>query len=197
MNNPEEKDPLLMEHDADGIKELDNLLPRWWVWLFYLSIAFSVVYMFYYHVFSIGDLQETEYAKESQKGEAIKSAALNRFESTLAELEPVQDEATLAKGQQLFITYCAPCHRTDGGGLVGPNLTDDYWIHGESYHQSLKTIIQGVPEKGMLSWRGVLKPDEIQAVGSFVYNLRGSNPPNPKPPENQQPAVPEGPSEFE
>lgn len=195
-NRPDDQDPLLMDHEADGIKELDNLLPRWWVWLFYLSIAFSVVYMFYFHVFSIGDLQEAAYKKEAQQGEAIKAAALANFESSLESLQPVSDPGLMAQGRQAYITYCAPCHRMDGGGLVGPNLTDDYWIHGESYHETLKTIINGVPEKGMLTWRGVLKPDEIQAVASFIYSLRGSNPPNAKPPENQQPAV-EAPSEFE
>ena len=199
MTPPKDKDqePLLLEHEADGIRELDNLLPRWWAWLFHLSIAFSIGYMFYYHVFEMGDLQEAAYAKEAERGEKIKTAALARFENSLAELAPLQDQGQLAAGQQLFLTYCAPCHRQDGGGLVGPNLTDDYWIHGDTYHDNLKTIIQGVPEKGMLSWRGVLKPEEIQAVASFIYTLRGTNPDNPKAPENQQPVVDAGPSDFE
>src|SRR5690606_34728765 len=151
----------------------------------------------YFHVFNMGDLQAAAYEKEAKAGDQIKAAALARFESELDSLQPLTEQGTLGQGAQVYTTYCAPCHRADGGGLVGPNLTDSYWIHGETYGDSLKTIINGVPEKGMLSWRGVLKPNEIQAVASYVYTLRGSNPANPKPPENQVPAQPTGPSEFE
>jgi len=193
-NNPDEAK--LMDHEVDGIKELDNLLPRWWVWLFNLSIAFAVVYLLYYHVFGVGDLQAAEYTKEWQRGEAIKSAAIAKFESGIATLTPATDKTVLGDGQRLFVTYCAPCHRPDGGGLVGPNLCDDYWIHGSNYVDNVKTVINGVPAKGMLSWRGVLNPDQIKAVTSYVYTLRGTKPPNPKPAENTVTA-PTGPSQFE
>jgi len=193
MNDP--NDPLLMDHEADGIKELDNNLPRWWVWLFYLTIAFSVVYMCYYHVFKIGDLQAAEFEKEWKKGEELKAGALAKFEATLGTLGPSTDETVLVKGKQTFMTLCAPCHRADGGGLVGPNLCDDYWIHGSNYVDNLKTIMNGVPEKGMLSWKGMLKPSEIQAVASYIYTLRGTQPPNPKPREDQ--AGPEKPNVYE
>ena len=187
--NPKDKDPLLIDHEADGIQELDNLLPRWWVWLFYLTTIFAVVYMLYYHVFRAGDLQAKEFEKEWIKGEAIKQAALQKFESSIATLTPLNDKQVLGDGQQVYTKLCAPCHRADGGGLVGPNLTDDYWIHGSNYVDNVKTIINGVPEKGMLTWRGILKPHEIQSVASYIYTLRGTKPPNPKPPENQaQPA---------
>src|SRR5689334_18621264 len=139
-NNSENKDPLLMEHEADGIQELDNLLPRWWVWLFYLTTIFAVGYMFYYHVLKAGDLQIAAYQKEQKLGEAIKGAAMAKFESTLSGLEPVKDQVILAQGRQTFGNLCAPCHRADAGGLVGPNLCDDYWIHGSNYVDSLKTI---------------------------------------------------------
>jgi cytochrome c oxidase cbb3-type subunit 3 len=200
MNNQpdhskEPKDPLLMEHEADGIKELDNLLPRWWVWLFYLTIVFSIAYMGYYHVFNVGDLQAAEYAKEAKAGEEIKSAALAKFESAMSSLEPLKDQTALDKGQVLFVQLCAPCHRPDGGGLVGPNICDDYWIHGSNYVDTVKTIVNGVPEKGMLTWRGLLKPNEIQAVASYIYTLRGTKPPNPKPREDQ--AQPQKPNEYE
>lgn len=190
------QDPLLLDHEADGIRELDNNLPRWWVWLFYLTIAFSVVYLLWYHVFRAGDLQAAEYLKEMERGDKIKSAALARFEQSLTSMEPLQDPAALAKGQQTFKTLCAPCHREDGGGLVGPNLTDDYWIHGAAFADNLKVIWNGVPEKGMVSWKGVLQPQDIHAVASYLHTLRGTKPPNPKPPENLAPA-PTGPSEFE
>ena len=192
MNDPKDppKDPLLLDHDADGIQELDNNLPRWWVWLFYLTIVFSAVYLGYYHVFGRGDLQIAAYQKAMIRGDAIKNAAQAGFEASLDSLEPSSDAAVLARGGQVYTTYCAPCHRDDGGGLVGPNLCDDYWIHGDTYGDSLKIIITGVPEKGMLTWKGVLTPGDIQAVASFIYTLRGTSPPNPKQREDLAPAVP-------
>src|SRR3954447_7369559 len=153
MNNhfdPDEKDPLLLDHEADGIKELDNLLPRWWVWLFYLTIIFAIGYMGYYHILRAGDLQVAEYNKEQKIGETIKGAALAKFETALGTLEPSKDPVMLAEGRQAFGNLCAPCHRADGGGLVGPNLCDDYWIHGSNYVDTIKTIWNGVPEKGMV-----------------------------------------------
>lgn len=194
---PNNKEPQLLHHDSDGIQELDNLLPRWWVWLFWICNVFAFLYMLYFHVLNYGDSQAAAYEKEAKAGEALKSAALAKFESSLASLQPSNDKALIEQGRQVYTTYCAPCHRPDGGGLVGPNLTDDYWIHGASYQDNLKIIINGVPEKGMLTWRGVLKPAEIQSVASYVYTLRGSKPPNPKPPENQIPAASNKPSEFE
>ena len=193
-NNPQE--PKLLDHEVDGIKELDNLLPRWWVWLFYICIIYSVIYMMYYHVLRAGDLQAAEYTKEATAGEALKAASVAKFEATIGTLTPSQDKIVVAQGHQIFSTYCAPCHRADAGGLVGPNLCDDYWIHGSNYVDNIRTIINGVPAKGMLTWRGVLKPDQIQAVGSYIYTLRGTHPPNPKPPENTVKA-PTGPSQFE
>lgn len=192
----DQDDPLLLDHEVDGIRELDNNLPRWWVWLFNLCIAYSVVYMMYYHVLGKGDLQAAEYEKEAEQGEKLKSAALARFESSLALMELQTNAAVLAQGLQTFRTLCAPCHREDGGGLVGPNLTDDYWIHGPKFSDSLKIIWNGVPEKGMVSWKAILPPKDIQAVASYIHTLRGTKPQNPKPPENMAP-VDTGPSPFE
>ena len=194
MNDPQE--PLLLKHEIDGIRELDNKLPRWWVLLFYATILFSVVYLVYYHVMKAGDLMVAEYDKEMQIGNAIKQAAMDKFESGMAKLERSSDEKTLAEGKQIFGQMCAPCHRPDGGGLVGPNLTDDYWIHGSNFVDNVKTIWNGVPEKGMVTWKSLLKPEQIVAVGSYIYTLRGTKPPNPKPPENQVPAN-TGPNEYE
>lgn len=194
MNN----DPhgtLLEGHEADGIKELDNNLPRWWVWLFNITIAFAAFYLTYYHVLARGDLQIAEYTKEKAAGEKLKNEAIAGFEAKIATLTPATDREILAKGQQTYMTLCAVCHRPDGGGLVGPNLTDDYWIHGSNFVDNVKTIINGVPEKGMLTWRGILKPSEIEAVASYAYTLRGTKPPNPKPREDQAPAA--GPSKYE
>jgi len=195
--DPEQFDVPLLDHDADGIKELDNNLPRWWVWLFNLTILFAGSYLLYYHVLGKGELQAAAYEREMLIGNEIKGRAMAEFEATLGSLQPAADEVTLARGHEIFTISCAPCHRADGGGLVGPNLTDDYWIHGSQFSDNLRTIWNGVPEKGMVSWKGLLKPDEIKAVGSYIYTLRGAKLETPgKLPENQQP-VETGPSEFE
>ena len=185
-----------MDHEADGIRELDNKLPRWWVWLFYGSTLFSIVYFAYYHVVHAGPLMASEYAQEMKEGEIIKGAAMAKFEANIMTIDPSTNAVVLASGKQTFTRLCAPCHRADGGGLVGPNLTDDYWIHGDKFPDNLKTIWNGVPEKGMITWKGTLKPDEIYAVASYIFTLRGTKPPNPKPPENQTPQ-PTGPSPYE
>ncbi len=192
----EDDEALLMEHEADGIRELDNKLPRWWVWLFWGSIMFGFVYLIYYHVLGAGNLMAAEYAEEMRTGEAIKNAAMSKFEANLASIEPSRDPATLEGGKQIFVRLCAPCHRPDGGGLVGPNLTDDYWIHGSNFVDNVTTIWNGVPQKGMVTWKGMLKPNEVLAVASYIYTLRGTKPPNPKPPENLAP-VQTGPSPYE
>jgi len=192
------KEPLLLDHNYDGIQELDNNLPRWWVWLFYITIIFSAVYLVYYHVARAGDLQAAEYDHETKAGDALKGAAMSHFEANLAGLAPSTDAAMLEDGKQIYAKFCAPCHRVDGGGLVGPNLTDNYWIHGSNYVDTVKVIWNGVPAKGMITWKAVLKPDQIQSVASYIYTLRGAKLLTPgKAPENQQPAQPAGPSQFE
>lgn len=187
MNDPQE--PLLLEHEADGIRELDNKLPRWWVWLFYLSIAFAAAYLLYYHVFHLGDLQAAEYVKEMKAGEALKASAMTKFEATIPTMQPSSDPIVLNQGRDLYTKACAPCHRADGGGVVGPNLTDDYWIHGSKFSDNVSVIWNGVPAKGMITWKNTLKPEEIYAVASYIYTLRGAKLATPgKPAENQAPA---------
>jgi cytochrome c oxidase cbb3-type subunit 3 len=195
-NDP--KEPLLLDHNYDGIQELDNNLPRWWVWLFYICIIFSAVYLVYYHVAQAGDLQAAEYTKEMKAGEQIKTAAMGKFESGMADLKPSADPAVLNVGAQTYAKFCAPCHRPDGGGLVGPNLTDDYWIHGGNYTDTVKVIWDGVPAKGMITWKTMLKPGDVEAVASYIYTLRGAKLGTPgKPPENQTPAKAAAPNQFE
>jgi len=195
-NDP--KEPLLLDHNYDGIQELDNNLPRWWVWLFYITILYAAVYLIYYHVARVGDLQAAEYDREMKAGAALKDAAMGHFEANLSTLTPSTDAAVLQDGSQTYAKFCAPCHRADGGGLVGPNLTDNYWIHGSNYVDTVKVIWDGVPAKGMITWKTVLKPEQIQSVASYIYTLRGAKLLSPgKLPENQQPAKPAGPSQFE
>jgi len=194
--NQDPKDPLLLDHEYDGIRELNNKLPRWWVWLFNLSIVFAVIYFGYYHVLGKGRLMAAQYTAEMKIGDQIKARAVADFEAKMGSLQPATDPQALAQGRETFLTLCAPCHRPDAGGLVGPNLTDDYWIHGSNFVDNLKVIWNGVPSKGMVTWKGVIKPAVIHNVGSYIYTLRGTKPVNPKPPENQTP-VKTGPSEFE
>jgi len=197
MNN-EPKDPLLLDHEYDGIQELDNNLPRWWVWLFYISIVFSAVYLVYYHVANAGPLQAGEYDKEMKAGAQLKAAAVDHFESDIPTLKPSTEGVVLDNGRNVYAKYCAPCHRVDGGGLVGPNLTDDYWIHGSAFSDNVKIIWDGVPAKGMITWKTILKPEEIYAVSSYIYTLRGAKLATPgKAPENQQSTKPAAASQFE
>jgi cytochrome c oxidase cbb3-type subunit 3 len=192
------KEPLLLDHDYDGIQELDNNLPRWWVWLFYITIVFSAVYLIYFHVLHAGSLPAAEYDNEMKLGEQLKNGAMGRFEATIPTLTPSTDAAVLDRGRQTYAKFCAPCHRADGGGLVGPNLTDDYWIHGSAFTDNVKVIWDGVPAKGMITWKAVLKPDEIYSVASYIYTLRGAKLTTPgKPPENQQSVKPAAPNQFE
>lgn len=197
MNNDvNPQDPLLLDHEYDGIRELDNKLPRWWVWLFNLCTVFAVLYMGYYHVLGKGKLMAAQYQDEMKVGAAAKAAAIAEFEHSIASLQPSQDPLILAHGKNTFMSLCKPCHREDGGGLVGPNLCDDYWIHGSNFVDNLRTIWDGVPNKGMVTWKATLRPAQIYEVGSYIYTLRGTHPTNPKPPENLAP-VKTGPSEFE
>ena len=206
MNNENTpKDPLLLDHEYDGIQELNNKLPRWWVWLFNFTIIFAVVYLGYYHVHGIGyhhehgnsSVMANEYRVEMDLGTKLKARAMTEFENSLtATLQPSTDPEVLAKGKDTFLKMCAPCHRPDGGGLVGPNLCDDYWIHGSNFVDNVRTIWNGVPAKGMVTWKNTLKPQDILDVASYIYTLRGTHPKNPKPPENTAP-VKTGPSEFE
>ena len=194
--NPQ--DPLLLDHEYDGIHELDNNLPRWWVWLFYITIIFSAVYLRYYQVLRMGPTSAEEYQSEMKAGDQVKSAAMGKFEAGIPQLQPSTDPVVLEQGRATYAKLCAPCHRADGGGLVGPNLTDDYWIHGSKYSDTVNVIWNGVPAKGMITWKLSLKPDDISAVASYIYTLRGAKLATPgKLPENQAPAKPAAPSSFE
>jgi cytochrome c oxidase cbb3-type subunit 3 len=174
-----------MDHEYDGIRELDNNLPPWWLWGFYASIVFAVVYMVNYHVTGNGMLQSEEYAVAMQDAEDAKAAFVATQENVVDEsnVELLTDASDLASGEKIFKLYCGPCHGENGGSMpggVGPNLTDDYWINGGSVTDIFKTIKYGVPEKGMVSWEAQLNPTKIQQVSSYIKSLRGTNPPNAK-----------------
>lgn len=263
MAKNEPRDELL-NHDFDGIQEYDNQLPGWWKNLFYLSIVFAVIYLLYFHVFSVGDLQKVRYLKEidpdyvpspqDREGAVFEpyrapvyaaaeqrtpfdraradAAAYERFrENMLAAMrsadaaqltrleedfpdifeaytaqdgklpagvtaaeteistisEPLTDPSILANAKSLYTQHCATCHGDAGQGGIGPNLTDEYWLHGAKIANVVRVITKGVPAKGMIAWEKTLSPDEINAMASFVLvELQGSDPPNPKAPEGDK-----------
>lgn len=176
MTDPHE--PGMLAHDADGIRELDNQLPRWWLWLFILTVVYAAVYLMYYEITGIGATSTESYAAEMKAaGLAVPAAAV------AADAAASTDPAIVDAGHALFTKNCIVCHGPQGGGLIGPNLCDNAFIHGPTFADMKTTIMEGVPAKGMITWKAVLKPDEIQAVASYAFTLRGTSPSNPKPPE--------------
>jgi cytochrome c oxidase cbb3-type subunit 3 len=183
----ENEGQLLLDHDYDGIKELDNNLPPWWVYLFYGCIVFAAVYLIRFEVMD-GDNQEMELKKELAQAkidvaEYMKTAPDLMDEKTVTLLT---DPAELAIGKTIFTANCAVCHRADAGGQIGPNLTDENWILGGGIKNVFHTLVNGGRDgKGMISWKGTLKPKEMQKVASYVLSLRGSNPKDPKAPDGE------------
>ncbi len=181
-----EKD-LMLDHNYDGIKELDNHLPPWWKNLFYATIGFSAVYMFMFHFTDNWELQIGEYKQqladaEIQKAEWEKTQT-NSINETNAKY--LADAKTLEEGKAIYTSNCVACHGKDAGGGVGPNLTDNYWLHGNKITDIFKTVKYGVPGKGMTAWQANLNPKQIQAVSSYVLTLHGSVPEKPKEPQGQ------------
>jgi len=183
----ENEGQLLLEHDYDGIKELDNTLPPWWVYLFYGCIVFAVVYLVRFELMG-GDNQEMELKKEMAQAkidvaEYMKTAPDLMDEKSVTLLT---DAAALSEGKAIFTTNCVACHRADAGGNIGPNLTDNHWILGGGIKNVFHTITNGGRDgKGMIAWKATLKPKEIQKVASYVLSLQGSNPKDAKAPDGE------------
>ena len=174
-------------HAYDGIEEYDNPLPGWWVWIFVATIAFSAGYYVYYQL-GPGPSIVAEYEAESRALAERAAATAPRVavatDEAIAALR--RDAAAMAKAKETFATRCAPCHGPAGQGLVGPNLTDEFWLHGGRPVEIVKTITDGVPEKGMVPWKDQLSPEDIQALAAWIWTLAGTNPPNAKPAEGQK-----------
>ncbi len=172
------------DHNYDGIIELDNSLPPWWVYMFYGTIIFSITYMIYFNYFD-GPTQKMEYDTEVAQALVSKNEFLKKAAALVDETSVVilTDAASLVKGKSSYITKCATCHGQYGEGLVGPNLTDAYWIHGGGIKDVFKTIKYGWPEKGMISWESQITPMEMQQISSYIITLKGTKPANPKAPQ--------------
>ncbi len=174
------------DHDFDGIRELDNRIPPWFSTLFAVTVLFAAVYLLNFHVFGSSKLMIEEYRDEVAAAE-IQRRVMLAAEGTIDEntLVALLDAEALSRGGNEFTKYCVSCHGNRGEGLVGPNLTDRYWIHGAGVRNVYATIKNGVPAKGMISWQLVFTPKQIQEIASYVLTLQGTNPPNAKKPEGQ------------
>jgi cytochrome c oxidase cbb3-type subunit 3 len=182
-----EESAIMTDHEYDGIRELDNSLPPWWKYGFFLTIVWAFGYMLYYHI-SSGPTSAQEY--KSQMTQAASDLAAYRKmaknlvdESNVAVLKDVSD---LQAGSSIFTQYCTVCHAADGGGIVGPNLTDNYWIHGNDIKNIFTTIKYGVQGKGMKSWQQELSPVMMAQVASYITTLQGTSPASPKAPEGKR-----------
>jgi cytochrome c oxidase cbb3-type subunit 3 len=176
----------LLDHTYDGIQEYDNPMPRWWLLTFAGTIIFSVIYVMNIGPVGNGDGRIADYEKSVKAyADAHPAPAAGSGPSADMLLALVKDKEQLEEGKETFTAYCASCHRQDGGGLIGPNLADAYWIHGGAITDIYKTVAQGVLAKGMPAWDKLLKPDQLQTVVAYVASLQGSNPANPKPPQGE------------
>lgn len=181
----ENNDLVMLHHNYDGIQELDNRLPPWWLYLFYGGILFGVIYLVRYEIMG-GDDQETELRKEMAQAKIDVAKYMLTAPDQMSEAKVTQltDAADLAKGKTIFATNCAACHRADGGGQIGPNLTDEHWIFGGSIKNLFHTISNGGRDgKGMVAWNTTLKPTEIQQVASYILSLQGTHPKDAKAPD--------------
>ncbi|NJB71321.1 cytochrome c oxidase cbb3-type subunit 3 [Saonia flava] len=182
-NKPiEEEGEIILDHNYDGIKELDNKLPPWWVYMFYATIIFGVIYLVRFHVF-YDYTQKQEYEQEMAAAkisvEEYKKTAKDLVDVSTVEL--LTEASDLKTGENVFTANCVACHMADGGGGIGPNLTDEYWILGGGIKNVFNTISEGGRDgKGMIAWKQSLKPAQIAQVASYILSMQGTTPANPK-----------------
>ncbi len=179
-----EKD-VQLDHDYDGIKELDNALPPWWVYGFYLTIVFAGIYVWRYHIAGTAPLQVQELKNEMAQAE-IQQALYNEQNAAKVDENTITysaDAGMISEGGKLFAKNCVACHAADGGGGTGPNLTDDYWKHGGDIKDIFRTISKGVPEMGMIAWGGILTAKDVANLATYVKSINGSKTAAPKAPE--------------
>lgn len=182
----EEETGLVIPHAYDGIQELNNPVPKWFNLLFYGTMIFAVGYLYYYHIGEYGKKQDQEYEAELVKAETDKRNFLAKSVNKIDENTIKVDKALVANGKGVFMANCIACHGEHGQGLVGPNLTDEYWLHGGSINEIFKTIKYGVPAKGMVSWEKSMSATNIAEVANYIVSLQGSKPVNAKAPQGEK-----------
>ncbi|RZK46479.1 MAG: c-type cytochrome [Hymenobacter sp.] len=175
----------LMGHEYDGIAEYDNDLPPWWKYGFALTVVFAAGYLGYYQVAKAGPNSQAEYETEMRQATLLLSADADD-PNKLTTYTALKTPADLSAGKGIFATNCAPCHGPDAEGKVGPNLTDEYWLHGGELNHVYKTIKFGVQGKGMVAWKGKLSGKQILQVASYVQSLQNSKPANAKEPQGEK-----------
>ncbi|MGL2963784.1 cbb3-type cytochrome c oxidase N-terminal domain-containing protein [Flavobacterium sp. RSB2_4_14] len=181
----EQEADVMLDHNYDGIRELDNVLPPWWVYLFYGTIIFAGIYLVRFEVMGDYD-QKQEFETEMREAKLAVDEYLKTAPDMMSKekVTLLTDAASLAAGKAIFTTNCVACHRPDGGGQIGPNLTDKYWLLGGGIKNVFNTVMEGGRDgKGMVSWKASIKPSDIQKVASYVLSLQGTNPKDPKPTE--------------
>lgn len=183
-------DDQLLDHETDGIQEYDNPPPVWFNWIFYGSMVFAVLYIGWYALAFGDDDMIAEYQGEIVKETAAVQAWFDEnpiVPPTAVELlAGAVDPAVVEAGAVRFRKTCASCHGEQGQGLIGPNLTDDHWLHGGSVTQIFDTVVRGVPAKGMPPWGRALSPEDLRAVVSYIRSLNGSNPAGARAPEGDR-----------
>jgi len=180
----EKEADFMLDHDYDGIRELDNPLPPWWKYGFYITIVVGVIYLLNFHVFGYGKNPAEEYAAEMGKARIEKELYEANNKDKIDENNvPMADAEGLLKAKEIFTIKCWACHGKLGEGGAGPNLTDDYWLHKGSLNDIYYTIKNGYPDKGMQSWAAEFTPKEISYLASYIRKLHNTNPPNPKTPQ--------------
>lgn len=185
MSTKDQDQDRLLDHQYDGIQEFDNPMPAWWVWIFWATIIFSVLYWIDVPGIGSGKGRIAAYEAEVAKVQALRAAEQQAAGPVTGEqlAAMAQDPAKVAAGKAVWTTNCVPCHREDGGGVIGPNLCDEYWIHGATPIAIHTVIDKGVLDKGMPAWGETLKPGDVDAVTAYVLTLRGTEPQDPKEPQ--------------
>jgi cytochrome c oxidase cbb3-type subunit 3 len=180
------KDILMEDHSYDGIHEFDNDLPPWWKYMFYATIVFGVVYLLNYHVLGSGQLQDAEYQAEVQQASLLNPKSSEGNANEVTNFTALTDAPKLEAGKAAFIQNCAACHGQEGQGTVGPNLTDEFWLHGGDVNAIYKTVKYGVTSKGMVAWQKKLSDDQILEVSSYILSIQGTKPANAKAPQGEK-----------
>ena len=174
----------LLDHNYDGIQELDNALPPWWKYGFIITIGFAFVYLLNFHVFGNGKNPTEEYQAEMNNAQIQNEVYESKNKDRIDEEHVSMADATGIKSAEVnYVANCVACHGAKGEGGVGPNLTDDYWLHKGSLNDIYHTLKVGYPDKGMQSWASKFSPKEMSQLASYIKTLKGTNPPNGKVPQ--------------